>query len=99
MGYFVKKPIVFEAVYLNDNARTIEECTLFLNGWKPIDNDTSEVAREKWMDYLFLVREQGGIKIGDALVEFNRWIVKTGDNEYTTYIAEEFDAIFDEYDG
>lgn len=79
---FRKKPVEIEAVLLTEDS--IFEVTTFIDGKKP--NTMSDMAQDKWQDYLRLVRSDEGVTIktleGDMMADFGDYIIKGVKGEF-----------------
>ncbi len=79
---FIKKPVAIEAIQLQQD--NIFQVTEFINGKKP--NTMSDMAQDKWQDYvqLFIVNEGITIKTleGEMMADFGDYIIKGVKGEF-----------------
>lgn len=79
---FIKKPVAIEAIQLQQD--NIFQVTEFIDGKKP--NTMSDMAQDKWQDYVQLVRANEGITIktleGEMMADFGDYIIKGVKGEF-----------------
>jgi hypothetical protein len=76
MKKYRKKPVVIDAILLEDNRSSIRDCTIFLGD----KVETDPYTQEKFEEYCDLVRKNKGIRIktleGEHLASFGDYIIK-----------------------
>lgn len=99
MAQYRKKPVVIEAMQLLiDN---LQDVVGFIDG-KPVDNSSSSVQSDKWMQYELMCRERGGIPIktlesdGETqLASFGDYVIKGIQGEFYPCKPDIFDKTYD----
>lgn len=99
MPKFRKKPVVIEAVRLDDNEISILLVERFIEGKEDIGHSSCRSADDAWDNWVDLLRKQGGRKIltleGEMLAQFGDWIIKGVNGEYYPCKPEIFEKTYE----
>lgn len=99
---FKKRPVVIEALLLENSDSSIQEAMSFMNlvidsGLKKIDPEDNE---EKILDYFDICKNKGGIEIstleGVMKANFGDWIIKGVNGEFYPCKPDIFEKTYEE---
>lgn len=94
---FRKKPVIIEAIQLNNNFASIKAVEEFMSG-KEVDL-VSRMSEDKWDTYMSMLHEHGGRIIhtleGNHKASWGDWIIKGIQGEFYPCKPDIFEATYE----
>ncbi|TET97739.1 MAG: hypothetical protein E3J23_08655 [Candidatus Stahlbacteria bacterium] len=92
-----KKPVIIEAVLLERNRVSFQECYLFIGEYT---NQTSQIGQDKWYEFVDKELEKDGIILqvleGDHLAKWGNMVIRGVEGEYYSCDHDIFKKTYEE---